>query len=429
MIAVAISAKYAAKNARHRARQTQGRTSMNRRQILLGGAALAMTPRLAKAEAGKPLKIGVMNDMSSVYADYQGIGSVLSARLAVDDYSVKLGVPVEIVFADHQNKPDIGAAIARDWIDNQNVDVLMDLPNSAVALAVLGVADQKNKAVIGSGAGSSVMTGPKCSRNFIHWTYDTYALGTGLGKALVAQGAKTWFFVTADYAFGKDLEANCAAAVEASGGKVLGEVRHPINNPDFSSFLLQAQASGADVVAFANAGGDLNNSFKQAAEFGLAQKQRLAGLILNVTNIPALGLASVQNSTICTGFYWDMNDDTRAFAKRFQAVHPTRMMPNDMHAGMYSATAHLIKAMAVLQSAADGVKLIDQMKAMPTDDPLFGKGSIRVDGRKLHPMYLLATKTVAESKGDWDYFKVLATIRPEDAWRPLEKGGCPFVKV
>ena len=402
---------------------------MDRRQMLLGGAALALAPRFANAQPAKPLKIGIMNDMSSVYADYQGIGSVVSARLALDDYSAKLGVPVEIVFADHQNKPDIGAGIARDWIDNQNVDVIMDLPNSAVALAVLGVADQKNKAVIGSGAGSSIMTGPKCSRNFIHWTYDTYALGTGLGKALVGQGAKTWFFVTADYAFGKDMESNCAAAVEMSGGKVLGAVRHPLNNPDFSSFLLQAQASGADVVAFANAGGDLNNSFKQAAEFGLAQKQRLAGLILTVTNIPALGLAAVQNSTICTGFYWDMNDDTRAFAKRFQAAHPTRMMPNDMHAGMYSATAHLIKAMAVLQSAADGVKLIDQMKAMPTDDPLFGKGSIRVDGRKLHPMYLLATKTLAESKGDWDYFKVLATIRPEVAWRPLEKGGCPFVKA
>jgi branched-chain amino acid transport system substrate-binding protein len=225
------------------------------------------------------------------------------------------------------------------------------------------------------------------------------------------------------------MESNCAAAVEASGGKVLGAVRHPLNTADFSSFLLQAQASGADVVAFANAGGDTNNSFKQAAEFGLGKKQRLAGLILNITNIPALGLAAVQNSTICTGFYWDMNDDTRAFAKRFQSAHPTKMMPNDMHAGMYSATAHLIKAMAVLKSAADGVKLVDQMKAMPTDDPLFGKGSIRIDGRKLHPMYLLATKTVEESKGDWDYFKVLATIKAEDAWRPLDQGGCPFVKI
>ena len=401
---------------------------MNRRQMLLSGAAFALAPRVANAQAAKPLKIGIMNDMSSVYSDYQGIGSVVAARLAVDDYSAKFSVPVEILFADHQNKPDIGAAMARNWFDNENVDVVMDLPNSAVALAVLGVADQKNKAVIGSGAGSSIMTGPKCSRNFIHWTYDTYALGTGLGKALVAQGAKTWFFVSADYAFGKDLRDNCAAAVEAAGGKVLGDVRHPLNTADFSSFLLQAQASGADVVAFANAGGDLNNSFKQAAEFGLAKQQRLAGLILNVTNIPALGLAAVQNATICTGFYWDMTDETRAFADRFQSAHPSKMKPNDMHAGMYSATAHLIKAMAVIKSAADGVKLIDQMKAIPTDDPLFGKGSIRIDGRKLHPMYLLATKTVAESKGDWDYFKTLAVIKPEDAWRPLDKGGCPFVK-
>ncbi len=402
---------------------------MDRRRLLLSGAALAIAPRLARAQAAKSLKIGVLNDMSSVYADYQGVGSVIGARLAVADYSEKHGVPVEIVSADHQNKPDVGSAIARNWFDNDGVDVVMDLPNSAVALAVVGVAEQKNRAAIGSGAGTSALTGPKCSRNFIHWTYDTYALGTGLGNALVAQGAKTWFFVTADYAFGKDLKANCAAAVEAAGGKVLGEVRHPLNTADFSSFLLQAQDSGADVVAFANAGGDLNNSFKQAAEFGLAKKQRLAGLILNVTNIPGLGLAAVQNSTICTGFYWDMNEGTRAFAKRFQSAHPKAMMPNDMHAGMYSATAHLIKAMAALHSAADGVKLIDQMKAMPTSDPLFGEGSIRIDGRKIHPMYLLATKTLAESKGEWDYFKVVATIKPEDAWRPLDKGGCPFVKA
>jgi branched-chain amino acid transport system substrate-binding protein len=393
------------------------------------GSALALAPRVALGEDVKPLKIGVMNDMSGVYADYQGVGSVVAAKLAVDDYAAKLGVPVEIVSADHQNKPDVGSAIARRWIDEEGVDVIMDLPNSAVAFAVVDVVTQKNKTAIGSGAGSSGLTGAKCSKNFIHWTYDTYALGTGLGNALVKQGDKTWFFVTADYAFGKDLRDNCAAAVEASGGKVLGEARHPLNTADFSSYLLQAQASGADVVAFANAGGDLNNSFKQATEFGLPKKQRLAGLILNVTNIPALGLAMVQNSTICTGFYWDMNEGTRAFAKRFQAAHPSKMMPNDMHAGMYSATAHVLKAVAVTKSAADGVRLVDQMKAMPTDDPLFGQGSIRLDGRKIHPMYLLVTKTVEESKGDWDYFKVLATIKPEDAWRPLDKGGCPFVKA
>jgi branched-chain amino acid transport system substrate-binding protein len=402
---------------------------MNRRQVLLGGAALTLAPRLAFAQAGRPLKIGVMNDMSSVYSDYQGVGSVIAAKLAADEFSATLGVPVEIVSADHQNKPDVGAAIARRWFDADGVDVIMDLPNSAVALAVLAIATEKNKAVIGSGAGTSVMTGEKCARNFVHWTYDTYALGHSIGKAMTEQGGKSWFFITADYAFGKDMESNCAAAVEAAGGKVLGSARHPLNTADFSSFVLQAQASGADVVAFANAGGDLSNAIKQAHEFGLAPKQRLAGLILNVTNIPSLGLDTVAGAMICTAFYWDLNDGTRAFAKRFQAVHPSKMMPNDMHAGMYAATEHLMKAVAQTKSADDGVKLVDAMKAIPTDDPLFGKGSIRVDGRKLHPMYLLAAKTLAESKGDWDYFKVVSTISSEDAWRPLDKGGCPFVKA
>src|SRR5271167_3723040 len=270
----------------------------NRRQVLVGCAALALAPGVARAQAARPLKIGILNDMSSVYADYQGFGSVVAAQLAVDDFSRTLGVPVEIVSADHQNKPDVGSAIARRWIDTENVDVIMDLPNSAVALAVLAVAEEKNKAVIGSGAGASVLTGPKCSRNFVHWTYDTYAWGVGLGKAVTEDGGKSWFFVTADYAFGKDLEANCAAAVEAAGGKVVGSVRHPINTPDFSSFLLQAQNSGADVVAFANGGGDTNGCFKQAHEFGLAPKQRLAGFTLNVTNIPALGLDNVDGALL-----------------------------------------------------------------------------------------------------------------------------------
>ena len=401
----------------------------NRRQFLLAGAAFALAPRLARAQAARPLKIGIMNDMSSVYADFQGVGSVVAAQLAVDDFSAKLGVPVVIISADHQNKPDVGSAIARRWFDTENVDVIMDLPNSAVALAVLAVANEKNKAVIGSGAGSSVLTGPKCSRNFVHWTYDTYAWGAGLGKALTEAGGKSWFFITADYAFGKDIEANCAAAVEAAGGKVLGSVRHPINTPDFSSFILQAQNSGADVVAFANAGGDTSTCFKQAHEFGLGAKQRLAGLTLNVTNIPSLGLDIVDGAMICTGFYWDANEGTRAFAKRFQAAHPKKMMPNDMHAGMYAATEHLMKAMAQIKSADDGIKLVDAMKAIPTDDPLFGKGIIRVDGRELHPMYLYKAKTSAELKYDWDYFQLVATIKPEDAFRPLDKGGCPFVKA
>ncbi len=401
---------------------------MDRRHFLAGTALTPFAARGAFAQSGKPLKIGIMNDLSSVYSDYQGIGSVIGAKLAVDDFSKQLGVPVEIVSADHQNKADVGSGIARKWFDQEGVDVIMDLPNSAVALAVLAVANEKNKAVIGSGAGSSVMTGPMCSKNFVHWTYDTYALGRSVGKAMTEEGGKNWFFITADYAFGKDLEQNCADAVVAGGGKVLGAARHPLNTADFSSFLLQAQASGADVVGFANAGGDLNQSLKQAAEFGLGAKQRLAGLILNVTNIPALGLAAVQNVKICTGFYWDQNDGTRAFATRFQAAHPSKMKPNDMHAGMYAATEHLIKAMAQTKSAADGIKLIDAMKAIPTDDPLFGKGVIRPDGRKLHPMYLLATKKVAESKGDWDYFNIVSTVSPDDAWRPIEKGGCPYLK-
>ena len=403
--------------------------TLSRRQVLLVGTALALARGKAHAEETPPLKIGIMNDMSSVYADYQGEGSVIAAKLAVDDFSKSLGVPVEIVSADHQNKPDVGSAIARRWFDNDGVDVIMDLPNSAVALAVLAVANEKNKAVIASGAGSSVMTGPKCSRNFVHWTYDTYAWGTGLGKAMTEAGGKSWYFITADYAFGKDLEGNCAAAVTANGGKVLGSVRHPINTSDFSSFLLEAQSSGADVVAFANAGGDTNNCFKQAHEFGLGAKQRLAGLTLNVTNIPSLGLDVVDGAMMCTAFYWDENDGTRAFAKRFQAVHPKKMMPNDMHAGMYAATEHLMKAMARVRSANDGVKLVDAMKAIPTDDALFGKGTIRVDGRKLHPMYLYKAKSPAESKYDWDYFALVSTIKPEDAFRPLDKGGCPFVKA
>ncbi|MDE2579291.1 MAG: ABC transporter substrate-binding protein [Hyphomicrobiales bacterium] len=405
---------------------------MDRRQLLGGAAALgafaAAAPR-AFAQNVKPLKIGVMNDLSSVYADYQGLGSKIGADLAVADYAAKLGVPVEVIIADHQNKPDVGAGIARQWFDTGAADVIMDLPNSGVALAVLAVANEKNKAVIGSGAGSSVMTGPKCSKNFVHWTYDTYSAGHAIGNAVTKEGGKTWFFITTDYAFGKDLEQNCADAVVASGGKVLGAARHPLNNADFSSFLLQAQSSGADVIGFANAGGDLNQALKQAAEFGLGKKQRLAALILNVTNVPPLGLAAVQNVKTARSFYWDMDDDKRAFAARFEKIHPKGDKPNEMHAGMYAATAHLIKAYAQVKSADDGVKLVDAMKAMPTDDPLFGKGQIRVDGRHLHPLYLFETKKPEESKGKWDVFKLVSTIKPEDAWRPLDKGGCPFVKA
>ena len=405
---------------------------MDRRKFTTLGAASAIAllgPRQLRAQGAQPLKIGIMNDLSSVYADFQGFGSKIAAELAVADYAAQASVAVEVVIADHQNKPDIGSGLARRWFDVDGVDVIMDLPNSAVALAVLAIATEKNRTVIGSGAGSAALTGPMCSKNFVHWTYDTYALGHGLGKAVTAEGGKTWFFLTADYAFGKDLEQNCAEAVVASGGKVLGAVRHPINTSDFSSFLLQAQSSGADVVAFANAGGDTNQSMKQAAEFGLAGKQRLAALVFDLTHVPPLGLAAVQGVKTIQAFYWDTNDATRGFGKRFSAAHPKGDMPNHMHAGMYGATAHLIKAMAQTKSAADGIKLVDAMKAMPTDDPLFGKGQIRVDGRHIHPMYLFETKKPSESIGKWDVFKQLTTINPDDVWRPLDKGGCPFVKI
>ncbi len=401
---------------------------MDRRELLLLGTAFATMPARAFAQT-KPLKIGVMNDLSSIYSDDQGIGSSIAAKMAVDDWSAKLGVPVEIVIADHQQKPDVGVAIARRWFETEGVDVIMDLPNSAVALAVLAVASEKNKAVIGSGAGSSVLTGPMCSRNFVHWTYDTYSWGNSVGKAVTEGGGKTWFFITADYAFGKDLEENCANAVRAAGGQVLGAARHPLNTSDVSSFLLQAQASGAQVVGFANAGGDSNTALKQAGEFGLPAKQQLVGLTANCLTARALGLAAMRGVKSSAAYYWDMNDPSRAFAAAFQKLHPTKIKPTDMQAGMYAATLHLMKAMAQTKSAADGVKLIDAMKAIPTDDPLFGKGLIRADGRKIHPMYLLAAKTPEESKGEWDYYKPIATIKAEDAWRPLEKGGCPYIKA
>jgi branched-chain amino acid transport system substrate-binding protein len=401
---------------------------MDRRQFVLGAASLPLLSTSLRAQT-KLLKIGVMNDLSSVYADFQGIGSKVAADLAVADYAKSLGVPVEVIIADHQNKPDIGSVIARKWFDNEGVDVVMDLPNSGVALAVLAVANEKNKTVIGSGAGSAVLTGPQCSKNFVHWTYDTYALGYGLGQAITKEGGKTWFILTADYTFGKDLEQNCTDAVTANGGKVLGIVRHPINTADFSSFLLQAQSSGADVVAFANAGGDTSQSLKQAAEFGLGQRQRLAALVFDLQHVPPLGLEAAQGVKTIQAFYWDANDATRDFAKRFSAAHPKGEYPNHMHAGMYSATAHLIKAVAQAKNAADGAKVVETMKALPTDDPVFGKGQIRADGRHIHPMYLYETKKPAESKGKWDVFKLVSTLAPNDVWRPLDKGGCPLVKA
>ena len=385
-------------------------------------------PGAATAQ-GTPIKIGVLNDQSSVYADFQGPGSVLAAQMAVEDYGGKAaGRKVEVVFADHQNKPDVGAAIARKWLDEDGVDLIADLPNTAVAFAVSEVVRQKNKVMIGSGAGSSDLTGSKCSPNTVHWTYDTWSYGHSLARAVMQRGGKTWFFITADYAFGQDLEKQAADEVVKEGGKVVGGVRSPLGTPDFSSFLLKAQSSGAQVVALAVAGGDTTTSMKQAAEFGLPAKQSIVSLIFGINNVPALGLKASQGALTVFPFYWDQNDATRAWSRKFQSRAHNHAMPNDMQAGVYSAVLHYLKAVDKVGGAEDGRAVVAAMKAMPTDDPLFGRGTIREDGRKIHPMYLFQVKSPQESKGDWDYFKLLATIPLEQAFRPLAEGHCPLVK-
>ena len=402
---------------------------MNRRRfnaaLAATGALSAATPFAAvRAQAGA-LKIAVLNDMSSVYADYQGIGSVIAARMATEDYGGKAARrAIEILSADHQNKPDVGAAIARKWLDTEGVEMIADIPNSAVALAVSELTRDKNKVFVASGAGTSLLTGERCSPNTVQWTYDTYAQGHSIAKAILNRGGKTWFFVTADYAFGHDLEKQAADEVAKGGGKVLGSVRHPLGQSDFSSYLLRAQASGAGVVAFANAGGDLINCLKQAAEFKLAPKQLLTGLIFDVNGVQPLGLQAAQGLLAIDPFYWDMNEGTRSWSRRFQERHPQKNMPNDMQAGVYASTLHYLKAVDKVGSASDGRAVVAAMKSIPTDDPLFGKGTIRQDGRKMHPMYLFEVKRPDESKGPWDYYKLLSTIPAEQAFRPLGEGGC-----
>jgi branched-chain amino acid transport system substrate-binding protein len=385
---------------------------------LLGGVAQAQTP----------VKIGVLNDMSSLYADLSGQGSVVAARMAVEDFGAEAkGLKVEIVSADHQNKPDVGSNVVRTWIDVDKVDVIVDVPTSSVALAVNEVVREKNKAFLVSGAATSDLTGPKCSPNTIHWTYDTWALANGTGKAIVKTGGDSWFFITADYAFGHALERDTAAVVEANGGKVVGKVRVPLNTSDFSSFLLQAQGSKAKIIGLANAGGDTINSIKQAAEFGIVSGgQNLAGLLVFITDVHALGLQTAQGLIMTEAFYWDQNDASRAFAKRFAPQYKGNM-PTMVQAGVYSAVLHYLKAVAALKNAGDGKAVIAKMKELPTDDPLFGKGTIRADGRNIHDMYLFEVKKPAESKGPWDYYKLRATIPAAEAFRPLKEGNCPLV--
>jgi branched-chain amino acid transport system substrate-binding protein len=373
------------------------------------------------------VKIGVMNDMSGTYADLAGPGSVVAAQMAVEDLGLK-GLKVEIVSADHQNKPDIGSNVVRQWIDRDQVDVIVDVPTSSVALAVNEIVRQKNKVFLISGAASSDLTGPKCSPNTVHWTYDTWSLANGTGNAIVKTGGKTWFFLTADYAFGHALERDTAAVVEKNGGKIVGKVRHPFPATDFSSFLLQAQASKAQIIGLANAGADTTNAIKQAAEFGIVKGgQSLAALLIFLTDIKALGLQTAQGLVFTEAWYWDQTDANRAFAKEF-AKRNRDIYPSMIHAGVYSAVTHYLKAVSELKSDADGKAVVAKMKSMGTNDRLFGQGTIRADGRKIHPMYLFEVKKPAESKGPWDLYKLRATIPAKEAFRPLSEGKCPLVK-
>jgi branched-chain amino acid transport system substrate-binding protein len=407
------------------------------RLISLTALAVAFGCGTAQAQyTDGTIKIGVMNDMSGLYADLTGPGSVVAARMAVEDFGAAAkGLKVEIVGADHQNKPDVGSNIVRTWIDVDKVDVIVDVPTSSIALAVSEIVRDKNKVFLVSGAAASDLTGPKCTPNTIHWTYDTWALANGTGKAIVKTGGDTWFFLTADYAFGHALERDTAAVVEKNGGKVVGRVRHPFPGTDFSSFLLQAQASKAKIIGLANAGGDTINSIKQAAEFGIVQGgQKLAGLLVFISDVKALGLPTAQGLIFTEAWYWDANDVNREFAKKFAAQNKG-IYPSMIHAGVYSAVTHYLKAVEALKSDADALKsdadgkaVVAKMKATPTDDKLFGKGTVRADGRKIHDMYLFEVKKPEESKGPWDLYNLRATIPAAEAFRPLAEGGCPLVK-
>jgi branched-chain amino acid transport system substrate-binding protein len=409
-----------------------GREIVTRCSSFLAAAA-ALVPLLVSTTAFAQytdgvVKIGVLSDMSSLYADNGGPGSVVAAKLAIEDFGAAAkGMKVEVVSADHQNKADIGSNIANSWFDVDKVDMIVDVPNSAVALAVSEVAKQKNKLFIGSGPATSDLTGPKCNANTIHWTYDTWNLANGTGKAVVKTGGDTWFFITADYNFGQALERDTVAVVEANGGKVLGRVRVPLNNSDFSSFLLQAQSSRAKVIGLANAGGDTINSIKQAAEFGIVKGgQSLAGLLIFTADVASLGLPLAQGLVLTETWYWDMNDTSRAWTKRWQAERPG-WVPTMIHAGVYSGVLHYLKAVEALKADGDGRAVSAKMKEMPTDDPLFGKGSVRADGRKIHDAYLFEVKKPAEAKYFGDFYKLRATIPAAEAWRPLKEGGCPLV--
>ena len=395
------------------------------------GTALACAAASGAFAQDKTVKIGVLTDNSGLYSDLGGAGSTLAAQMAIEDSGLAAkGWKITVISADHQNKPDIAVNIARQWVDVEKVDIFMDVLNSGVALAVNNLVKEKNSIMINTGAASSDLTNAQCSPNTIHWVYDTYMLANSTGQALVKAGGDTWYFLTADYAFGAALERDTSAVVVKAGGKVIGGVKHPLNTADFSSFLLQAQASKAKIVGMANAGGDTTNTIKQASEFGIvAGGQKLAGLLLFITDVHSLGLKVAQGLNFTETFYWDLNDGTRAFSKRFSDRMKNKAQPSMVQAGVYSGLVHYFKALeANGGNPHDGIKMVEKMKSMPTDDPLFGKGTIRADGRKIHPAYLFEVKKPEESKGPWDYYKLIGTTPGEQAFRPLSESSCSLVK-
>jgi branched-chain amino acid transport system substrate-binding protein len=402
------------------------------RRTLLGATAALAVPRYGFAQ--KPLiRIGVLNDQSGPYRDDGGPTGVVCTRQALEDFGISgKDWTVEVLSADHQNKPDVGVSIARQWLDRDGVDAIVDVPTSSVGLAVNTVCREKNKVYLNSGTGSSDLTGRQCSPNTVHWTYDTYMLGKSTGGNMVKQGGDTWFFITADYVFGQTLQRDTSGIITKAGGKVLGSIAYPFpDTTDFSTHLLRAQASGAKVLGLCMAGADTENCIKQAHEFGVARTKKLAALLIQVRGVRALGLETAQGLRWSESYYWDLNDRTRAWNDRVKGKTPNGVWPNMTQAGDYGVTLHYLKAVAdmgVAAAKADGRAVVDRMKAMPTDDDCFGPGKIRMDGRALHPVYLLEAKTPSESKQSWDVAKVIATTTMDEAWRPLEDGNCPLAK-
>src|ERR1700755_3161709 len=395
------------------------------------GTALTLAAANAAVADDKTVKIGALSDQSGLYADLGGPGSTLAAQMAIEDSGLAAkGWKIDIISGEHQNKPDIGTSIARQWFDVEKIDIIVDVPNSGVALAVNNVVKEKNGVYINSGAATSDLTNAQCTPNTVHWTYDTYMLAHTTGQALVKAGGDTWFFLTADYAFGAALERDTTAVVVANGGKVIGGVKHPLNTSDFSSFLLQAQSSKAKIIGLANAGGGATNSIKQASEFGIGKGgQKLAALLLFLSDVKAIGLDTAQGLNFTETFYWDMNDDTRAFSKKFAARMKNGAPPTMVQAGVYAGLLHYFKALEALGgNPHDGIKVVDKMKSIPTDDPLFGKGAVEPNGRVIHNAYLFEVKKPSESKAPWDFYKLVGTVPGDQAFTPLAESKCALLK-